>query len=129
MTDEDIGTHLHYDEQVATEAYVLRNFRHLLTDEERATLDDGLAQWWAENLERMHEWGARARKLLPAVPPWEPAPFDTAHAEQVRTIVARLRAVHGAAIAIPRCPKCSRIGRAADDAQCPWCLAPALPHA
>jgi len=42
MTPEDIGSHLHYDEQVATETYVLRNYAHLLTDAERATLDGGL---------------------------------------------------------------------------------------
>ena len=129
MTNEDIGSHLHYDEQVAIETYVLRNFAHLLSDEERAILDGGLAQWWAENLERMHEWGARARKLLPALPPWEPAPFDQAHAEQMRTIVARLRATHGDKITLHRCPQCSRIGRGAGDVRCPWCLAPAVPGA
>ena len=26
MTSEDIGSHLHYDEQVAIETYVLRNY-------------------------------------------------------------------------------------------------------
>jgi hypothetical protein len=123
MSKEDIGTHLHYDEQVATETYVLRNYSHLLTDAERATLDGGLAHWWEQNLERMHEWGARARKLLPEVPAWEPAPFDQAHAAEVKAIVQRLQATHGDAIRPARCPKCDRIGRTASDEQCPWCLA------
>jgi hypothetical protein len=121
MTNEDIGTHLHYDEQVATETYVLRNYAHLLTDEERAILDGGLAHWWEQNLERMHEWGARARKLLPQVPAWEPAPFDEAHAAQVRAIVQRLQATHGDQIQLARCPTCGKIGRGPTDNQCPWC--------
>ena len=122
MTQEDIGSHLHYDEQVATETYVLRNYAHLLTDEERAILDGGLAHWWEQNLERMHEWGARARKLLPQTPPWEPAPFDETHADEVKTIVQRLQATHGDGIWLARCPTCSRIGRSPEDSQCPWCL-------
>lgn len=123
MTPEDLGSHLHYDEQVATETYVLRNYAHQLTDEERAIMDGGLAHWWEENLERMHEWGARARKLLPEVPAWEPAPLDKAHAAQVSAIVQRLQAAHGDKIRISRCAKCNRIGRGPDDTQCPWCLA------
>ena len=51
MPQEDV--HLHYDEQIATETYVLRNYAHLLTEEERAILDNGLQAWWEENLERM----------------------------------------------------------------------------
>lgn len=121
MTPEDIGSHLHYDEQVASESYVLRNFPHLLSDEERAVLDDGLGRWWEENLERMHEWGARARASTVA-PPWEPAPFDGAHAEQVRAIVRRLRAEH-AELSMLRCARCGRIGRGPDDLRCPWCRA------
>ena len=122
MTPEDIGSHLHYDEQVATETYVLRNYAHLLTDEERAILDGGLAHWWEQNLERMHEWGARARKLLPQTPPWEPAPFDEKHAAEVKAIVQRLQATHGVQIQLARCPACSKIGRGPEDSQCPWCL-------
>ena len=122
MTSEDIGSHLHYDEQVAIETYVLRNYPQLLTDPERAILDGGLEHWWEQNLERMHEWGARAR-MRTVAPPWEPAPFDTRHAEQVRAIVHRLRADHGAAIRIRRCSRCNRIGRGPADSQCPWCLA------
>jgi hypothetical protein len=120
MIPEDIGSHLHYDEQVAIETYVLRNFPHLLTDAERAVLDGGLAHWWEENLERMHEWGARAR-VSHTAPPWEPAPFDEAHAAQVRAIVRRLQADHGDAIAIARCPRCGRVGRSPADAKCAWC--------
>ncbi|MEP7027086.1 MAG: hypothetical protein ABI960_00690 [Candidatus Eisenbacteria bacterium] len=127
MTPEDIGSHLHYDEQVALEAYVLRNYSQLLVSEERALMDGGLAQWWETNLERMHEWGARARKLLPEVPAWEPAPFDQSHAAQVSAIVQRLQAAHGGELRITRCAKCSRIGREPDDAQCPWCLAKVRP--
>src|SRR3982751_550081 len=70
MPQEDV--HLHYDEQIATETYVLRNYAHLLTDEERATLDGGLQAWWEENLERMHEWGAKLR-FWKEPPPWLPA--------------------------------------------------------
>jgi hypothetical protein len=122
MTSEDIGSHLHYDEQVAIETYVLRNYAHLLTEAERAILDGGLDHWWEQNLERMHEWGARAR-MRTAAPPWEPAPFDTRHAEQVAAIVRRLRADHGGAIQLRRCSRCNRIGRAPTDSQCPWCRA------
>jgi rubrerythrin len=121
MIPEDIGTHLHYDEQVAIETYVLRNFAHLLTETERAELDGGLARWWEENLERMHEWGARARASTVA-PPWEPATFDEAHAAQVRAIVRRLRADHPDLV-ILRCARCGRIGRGPDDPRCPWCRA------
>jgi hypothetical protein len=124
MNQEDIGSHLHYDEQVAIETYVLRNCQHLLTDPERAILEGGLAQWWAENLERMHEWGARTRVALVA-PPWEPAPFDAAHAEQVRGIVRRLQADHGEDLQMLRCARCSRVGRGPGDAFCPWCRASA----
>lgn len=122
MIPEDIGSHLHYDEQVAIETYVLRNFPQFLGDEERAVLDGGLARWWEENLERMHEWGARARASTVA-PPWEPVPFDDAHAEQVRAIVRRLRAAHPE-LSILRCARCGRIGRGPDDPRCPWCHAP-----
>ena len=122
MTNEDIGSHLHYDEQVATETYVLRNYAHLLTDEERATLDGGLAHWWEQNLERMHEWGARSRQQLTRVVPWEPEPVDQQHAAQVRAIVQRLQQTHGDEIWLSRCPTCDRIGRTAQDDQCPWCL-------
>lgn len=121
MIPEDIGSHLHYDEQVAIETYILRNFPHLLTDEERAVLDGGLARWWEENLERMHEWGARARASTVA-PPWEPATFDDTHAEHVRAIVRRLRADHPDLV-IPRCLRCGRIGRGPADSRCPWCRA------
>jgi len=122
MTAEDIGSHLHYDEDVAIETYVLRNYADLLSADERAILDGGLAQWWAQNLERMHEWGAAAR-VKPVAPPWEPAPFDAEHALQVRAIVQRLRADHGDAIRLLRCAHCARIGRGPADAQCPWCRA------
>lgn len=122
MTQEDIGSHLHYDEQVALENYVLRNYAHLLSDEERAILDGGLAQWWDENLERMHEWGARTR-VSRVAPPWEPAPLDSAHVETVRSIVKQLQATHGDKIRIVPCPTCSRIIRGPDDAMCPWCRA------
>lgn len=122
MNQEDIGSHLHYDEQVAIETYVLRNFQHLLTESERAVLEGGLAHWWAENLERMHEWGARAR-FAPVAPPWEPAPFDAAHAEQVLGIVRRLQADHGDELRILRCTRCARVGRGPGDAFCPWCRA------
>lgn len=117
---EDLRSHLHYDEQVAIETYVLRNFRTLLTADELARLDGGLARWWDENLERMHEWGARARASTTA-PPWQPAPFDAAHAAEARAIVARLRASHGAAIEIARCAHCARVQRGPDAASCPWC--------
>ena len=119
MIPEDISSHLHYDEQVAIETYVLRNFTHLLSDEERAVLDGGLSRWWEENLERMHEWGAHARASTVA-PPWEPAPFDGEHAEQVRSIVRRLRADQPG-LKILRCSKCARIGRGPQDSRCPWC--------
>ena len=122
MNAEDIGSHLHYDEQVAIETYVLRNYSHLLTDAERAILDAGLAQWWADTLERMHEWGATAR-VRHVAPPFEPVPFDAAHAGQVAAIVRRLRADHGEEIQILRCSTCGRIGRGPADAQCPWCRA------
>jgi rubrerythrin len=122
MIPEDISSHLHYDEQVAIETYVLRNFAHLLSDEERAVLDGGLARWWDENLERMHEWGARARSATVA-PPWEPAPFDEPHAEQVRAIVRRLRADHPA-LEFARCHHCGRIVRGPADPVCPWCRTP-----
>ena len=122
MTSEDIGSHLHYDEQVAIEAYVLRNYAHLLTEAERAILDGGLAHWWEQNLERMHEWGAHAR-MKPVAPPYDPAPFDARHAEQVRAIVTRLRADHGAKVQLRRCTRCRRIGRAPTDPHCPWCRA------
>jgi len=120
MIPEDIRSHFHYDEQVAVETYVLRNFAHLLSDEERAVLDGGLGRWWEDNLERMHEWGARARASTVA-PPWEPVPFDETHAEQVRVIVRRLQRDHGDAIAIARCPRCDKVGRTPADAACPWC--------
>ena len=123
MIPEDIGSHLHYDEQVAIETYILRNFPHLLTDEERSVLDGGLARWWEENLERMHEWGARARASTVA-PPWEPATFDDAPAEQARAIVRRLRADHPD-LQILRCARCGRIGRGPTDPRCPWCRASA----
>ena len=121
MIPEDIGSHLHYDEQVAIENYVLRNFAHLLRDDERAELDGGLSRWWDENLERMHEWGAHARSATVA-PPWEPASLDAAHAAKVGAIVQRLRADHPE-IAILRCARCGRIGRGSTDGRCPWCLA------
>jgi hypothetical protein len=70
----------------------------------------------------MHEWGARTR-VSTVAPPWEPAPLDLAHAETVRAIVGRLQAGHGDKIRILRCPRCSRIARGPDDAQCPWCRA------
>lgn len=118
---EDLGSHLHYDEQVAVETYVLRNFRSLLTPAELAALDGGLARWWDENLERMHEWGAHAR-VAHVAPPWEPVPFAAAHLAEARAIVARLRATHGAAVEPARCPACRRVLRAPDAAVCPWCL-------
>ena len=121
MTNEDIGSHLHYDEQVATETYVLRNYAHLLTDAERAELDGGLSHWWEHNLERMHEWGAKLR-FWKEPPAWKPEPVDEAHYAQVQAIVQRLQATHGDEIWLSRCPKCNRIGRTAQDDQCPWCL-------
>jgi hypothetical protein len=121
MTNEDIGSHLHYDEQVATETYVLRNYAHLLTDAERAELDGGLSHWWEHNLERMHEWGAKLR-FWKEPPAWKPEPVDEAHYARVQAIVQRLQATHGDEIWLARCPKCNRIGRTAQDDQCPWCL-------
>ena len=118
MPQEDV--HLHYDEQVAIETYVLRNYSHLLTDEERATLDGGLQAWWEENLERMHEWGAKLR-FWKEPPAWQPAPIDQRHYAQVQAIVQRLQKDHGAKIELARCPKCNRIGRGPTDSQCPWC--------
>ena len=123
MLPEELGSHLHYDEQVAIENYVLRNYAHLLSAEDRAAMENGLALWWANNLEQMHEWGAKARTKLVAVPPYEPAPFDEGHARQVTDIVARLRAAHPEAIRIRRCAVCGRVARKPDDSQCPWCLA------
>ena len=122
MIPEDISSHLHYDEQVAIETYVLRNFVHLLRDEERAVLDGGLSRWWDENLERMHEWGARARSATVA-PPWEPPPFEAGHVEQVRSIVRRLRSEHPD-LEFARCHHCERIVRTPDDPVCPWCRTP-----
>ena len=123
MIPEDFSAHLHYDEQVAIETYVLRNFAHLLRDEERAILGGGLERWWDENLERMHEWGAHARSSLTTAPPWEPAPFEAAHVEQVRGIVRRLRADHPD-LALARCHHCERIVRGPADPVCPWCRTP-----
>jgi len=100
---------------------VLRNYAHLLTDDERATLDGGLQAWWEENLERMHEWGAKLR-FWKEPPPWQPAPIDQAHYAQVQAIVKRLQQTHGESIWLARCPTCSRIGRTPEDEQCPWCL-------
>jgi hypothetical protein len=117
---EDLGSHLHYDEQVAVETYLLRNFRPLLSAAELALLDGGLARWWEENLERMHEWGAHARAATVA-PPWQPAPFDEAHAAEARGIVERLRAVHGAAVDPARCGRCARVLRGPGATRCPWC--------
>ena len=117
---EDLGSHLHYDEQVAVETYLLRNFRALLTAGELGLLDDGLARWWEENLECMHEWGAHARSATIA-PPWEPAPFDQAHAAEARAIAARLRATHGTAVDPARCAYCRRVLRGPGAATCPWC--------
>jgi hypothetical protein len=120
MPQEDV--HLNYDEQIALETYVLRNYAHLLTPEERATLDGGLEAWWAENLERMHEWGAKLR-FWKEPPPWQPAPIDQQHYAQLQAIVKRLQAAHGDEIRVAHCPKCGRIGRTPADDQCPWCLA------
>jgi hypothetical protein len=64
MTNEDIGTHLHYDEEVATETYVLRNYAHLLTDEERAILDGDWPLVGAEP--RTHARVGRPRPQAPA---------------------------------------------------------------
>ena len=119
MIDE-LRAHLHYDEQLAVEFYVLRHYRHLLTDAESAALDTGLAHWWDRLLEHMHEWGAHAR-VAAIAPPWEPLPLDPDHAEQARAIVARLRATHGDAIAIARCARCQRVLRDPAVATCPWC--------
>jgi hypothetical protein len=119
MIDE-LRSHLHYDEQLAVEFYVLRHYRHLLTDEERATLDAGLARWWERLLERMHEWGAHAR-MATVAPPWQPLPLDAGHAEEGRAIVARLRATHGDAMAIARCAHCTRVLRDPAVGMCPWC--------
>jgi hypothetical protein len=118
---EDLGSHLHYDEQVAVETYLLRNFRDLLTPAELEALDGGLTAWWDENLEQMHEWGAHARSATVA-PPWEPIPFDATHVATARAIVARLREAHGAAVEPARCPRCAKILRGPDDPVCPWCL-------
>jgi hypothetical protein len=122
MTPEDIGSHLHYDEQVAIENYVLRNYAHWLTESERSAMENGLALWWSGNLERMHEWGAKTRTRSVA-PPWEPAPFDPAHADQVGAIVRRLRTEHGEHIRIRRCGACDRVARGPEEEQCPWCRA------
>jgi rubrerythrin len=122
MMPEEIGSHLHYDEEVAIENYVLRNYTQLLNDAERLAMESGLDHWWSQNLERMHEWGAHARTKTTA-PPWEPAPIDAAHAEQVSAIVRRLRAEHGTEIRIRRCGVCGRVARRPTDEQCPWCLA------
>lgn len=118
---EDLGSHLHYDEQVAFETYVLRNSRALLTPAELEALDGGLALWWDENLEQMHEWGARARASTVA-PPWQPVPFDEAHVASARAIVQRLRAAHGTAVEPVRCARCAKVLRGPDDPVCPWCL-------
>jgi hypothetical protein len=122
MTNEDIGTKLHYDEQVALETNVLRNYKHLLTDEERVILDGGLEHWWDQNLERMHEWGAHMRSSTVALP-WVPEPVDQVHAATVRAIVQRLQKDHAGEIRIVRCSKCDRIVRGPSDTHCPWCRA------
>jgi rubrerythrin len=123
MLPDELSSHLHYDERVAIENYVLRNYVHLLSEGERQTMESGLAQWWDTNLEQMHEWGAKARTKLTAPPPYEPAPFDERHANQVTAIVTRLRAEHPDTIRIRRCGVCGRVARRPDDTQCPWCLA------
>jgi hypothetical protein len=128
MNQEDIGSHLHYDEQIALENYVLRNYKHLLTEDERALMDGGLEHWWELNLERMHEWGARTR-VSNVPPPWVPEPVDRVHAETVRAIVRGLQSEHGGRIRIVNCPTCSRIVRGPDDVQCPWCRARLGPSA
>jgi len=119
MIDE-LRSHLHYDETLAVEFYILRHYRHLLTDEERATLDDGLARWWERLLEHMHEWGAHARSASVA-PPWQPLPLDPRHAAEGRAAVDRLRKTYGEAIRIARCVQCTRILRDPNVATCPWC--------
>jgi len=119
MTDE-LRSHLHYDEQLAVEFYVLRHYRHLLTAAERAALDGGISHWWEKSLEHMHEWGARAR-MVTVAPPWDPLPLDPRHVEQARAIVARLRTTHGDAIVIARCARCRHVLRDAVVATCPWC--------
>ena len=123
MLPEELRSHLHYDEQVAVENYILRNYARLLSDEERVAMENGLDAWWSENLEQMHEWGARARTKLVNAPPYEPAPFDESHARQVTAIVTRLRVDHPETIRIRRCAVCGRVARRPDDEQCPWCLA------
>jgi hypothetical protein len=122
MSAEDLGTHLHYNEQVAIETYLLRNYPHLLREEERIAMETGYARWWSDNLDRMNVWGARTR-VRPVAPPWEPAPFDPTLAERVEAIVRRLRAEHGDAIRIRRCDGCGKVARGPDDAQCLWCEA------
>jgi len=120
---DDLRNHLHYDEELAVEFYVLRHYRHLLTDVERATLDEGLAHWWDDSREQMHEWGAHARAASVA-PPWEPLPLDPRHVAFARSVVARLRAEHGDAIAIARCVACTRVLRSPEALACPWCGRP-----
>ncbi len=127
MIDE-LRSHLHYDEQLAVEFYILRHYRHLLTHEEQAALDTGLERWWAQLLERMHEWGAHARSAAVA-PPWQPLPLDSQHAAEGRAAVARLRATHGEAIRIARCAHCTRVVRDPAVATCPWCGLETRPEA
>jgi hypothetical protein len=123
MIDE-LRSHLHYDEQLAIEFHVLRHYRHLLTEAESAALDAGLSRWWERLLEHMHEWGAHAR-MASVAPPWEPLPLDPGHVETARAILARLRAAHGDAITIARCPHCKRVVRDSAVATCTWCGEPA----
>jgi rubrerythrin len=122
MIPEELGSHLHYDERIAIENYVLRNYAHLLSEDERAAMESGLARWWDENLEQMHEWGAKTRTKLRDAPPYEPAPFDESHARQVTAIVDRLRVDHPDEIRIRRCAVCGRVARKPTDERCPWCL-------
>ena len=62
-------------EQLAVEFYILRHYRHLLTETENAALDARLSGWWEGLLERMHEWGAHARSATVA-PAWQPPALD-----------------------------------------------------
>jgi hypothetical protein len=109
-----------YDEPDVLRAYVLRNYRRLLTDAEFGRLRNE-----QEHDERaFHEWlreRARCRSADQPEPTWEPPQATPGYEDFVDRAVRRVLQAHDGTVVINRCPRCTRVLRTPQARICFWC--------
>jgi len=109
-----------YDERLVLRAYVLHNFRHLLTVSERdrvnAEVDrrkQAFRDWWLERGRRL----AANQELVE----WEPPARTPGYGEFLDDMVVRVLRENGPSAPVNRCPVCQCVLRTPEAKICFWC--------